>query len=173
MNPVRISPQAAALWAANARRVLAADDQQHILDAIELLLSAAGLRGRHRPSPALVREALSLEQLRRRADRPELHARYHLRTGRSDLLSEIVAIDSNLPVIVMTAWANVQLAVEAMRRGARDFIQKPWDNERLVWPSFAPRSNSIARCRKPSTSKPRTACCARRTVRTSSPPPPP
>ena len=49
-----------------------------------------------------------------------------------DLLSDIVAIDSTLPVIVMTAWGNVELAVEAMRRGARDFIQKPWENERLL-----------------------------------------
>ena len=49
-----------------------------------------------------------------------------------DLLSEIVSFDSNLPVIVMTAWGNVRLAVEAMRRGARDFIQKPWENERLL-----------------------------------------
>ena len=49
-----------------------------------------------------------------------------------DLLSEIVALDSTTPVIVMTAWANVELAVEAMRRGARDFIQKPWENERLL-----------------------------------------
>ena len=49
-----------------------------------------------------------------------------------DLLSEIVALDSAIPVIVMTAWGNVALAVEAMRRGARDFIQKPWENERLL-----------------------------------------
>jgi len=49
-----------------------------------------------------------------------------------DLLSEIVAQDSALPVIVMTAWGNVELAVEAMRRGARDFIPKPWENERLL-----------------------------------------
>jgi DNA-binding NtrC family response regulator len=49
-----------------------------------------------------------------------------------DLLSEIVALDGSLPVIVMTAWGNVELAVEAMRRGARDFIQKPWENERLL-----------------------------------------
>ena len=49
-----------------------------------------------------------------------------------DLLSEIVALDSTIPVIVMTAWGNVELAVEAMRRGARDFIQKPWENERLL-----------------------------------------
>ena len=48
------------------------------------------------------------------------------------MLSEIVAQDSTLPVIVMTAWGNVELAVDAMRRGARDFIQKPWENERLL-----------------------------------------
>ena len=40
--------------------------------------------------------------------------------------------DSNLPIVVMTAWGSVELAVEAMRRGARDFIQKPWDNHRLL-----------------------------------------
>src|SRR5438132_2668122 len=49
-----------------------------------------------------------------------------------DLLARIQALDSALPVVVMTAWANIELAVEAMRRGARDFIQKPWDNARLA-----------------------------------------
>src|SRR5437764_14773577 len=49
-----------------------------------------------------------------------------------DLLARIQALDSALPVVVMTAWANIDLAVEAMRRGARDFIQKPWENERLL-----------------------------------------
>ena len=49
-----------------------------------------------------------------------------------DLLTRIQELDPNLPVVVMTAWANVELAVEAMRRGARDFVQKPWDNVRLL-----------------------------------------
>src|SRR5207249_3942028 len=49
-----------------------------------------------------------------------------------DLLSRIHAVDPDLPVVVMTAWGNVDLAVEAMRRGARDFIQKPWENARLL-----------------------------------------
>jgi DNA-binding NtrC family response regulator len=49
-----------------------------------------------------------------------------------DLLSKIQAIDPSLPVVVMTAWGSVNLAVEAMRRGARDFMQKPWDNARLL-----------------------------------------
>jgi DNA-binding NtrC family response regulator len=113
-------------------RVLAADDQQDILDAIELLLTAQGYQVDTARSPALVREALSLDSYD--AVLIDLNYTRDTTSGQEGLtlLSEIVAIDSNLPVIVMTAWANVQLAVEAMRRGARDFIQKPWDNERLV-----------------------------------------
>jgi DNA-binding NtrC family response regulator len=49
-----------------------------------------------------------------------------------DLLARIHAADESLPVVVMTAWGSVSLAVEAMRRGARDFIEKPWHNERLL-----------------------------------------
>src|SRR5256712_13346588 len=49
-----------------------------------------------------------------------------------DLLGRIQALDSTLPVVVMTAWGSIELAVEAMRRGARDFIQKPWENARLL-----------------------------------------
>ena len=49
-----------------------------------------------------------------------------------DLLSQIRRLDPTLPVVVMTAWSTVELAVEAMRRGASDFIQKPWENARLV-----------------------------------------
>ena len=48
-----------------------------------------------------------------------------------DLLTRLQNLDPTLPVIVMTAWGSVELAVEAMRRGARDFIQKPWDNARV------------------------------------------
>jgi len=49
-----------------------------------------------------------------------------------DLLSRIQQIDSTLPVVVMTAWSTVEIAVEAMRRGAKDFVPKPWKNERLL-----------------------------------------
>src|SRR4030095_11396350 len=49
-----------------------------------------------------------------------------------DLLMRIQAVDSTLPVIVMTAWGSIELAVEAMRRGARDFVQKPWENALLL-----------------------------------------
>src|SRR5690606_34385197 len=49
-----------------------------------------------------------------------------------DLLNKLQALDATLPVVVMTAWASVEIAVEAMRRGAKDFVTKPWDNPRLL-----------------------------------------
>src|ERR1041385_8451425 len=116
----------------NPPRVLAADDQQHILEALELLLKPRGYKVDLVQSPVLAREALG----RSAYDAVLIDLNYTRDTtsGREglDLLSEIVALDSALPVIVMTAWGNVKLAVEAMRRGARDFIQKPWENERLI-----------------------------------------
>ena len=117
---------------AHAPRILAADDQQHILDAIELLLKPQGYTVETARSPVLVREGLASGSYD--AVLIDLNYTRDTTSGREglDLLSEIVALDSTLPVIVMTAWGNVDLAVEAMRRGARDFIQKPWENERLV-----------------------------------------
>src|SRR2546430_8494346 len=117
---------------AHAPRILAADDQQHILDAIELLLKPQGYAVETARSPALVREALATTSYD--AVLIDLNYTRDTTSGREglDLLSEIVALDSTLPIIVMTAWGNVELAVEAMRRGARDFIQKPWENERLL-----------------------------------------
>ena len=117
---------------AHAPRMLAADDQQHILDAIELLLKPQGYAVETARSPVLVREELATNSYD--AVLIDLNYTRDTTSGREglDLLSEIVALDSNLPVIVMTAWGNVELAVEAMRRGARDFIQKPWENERLL-----------------------------------------
>ena len=113
-------------------RVLAADDQQHVLEAIELLLRPQGYEVETAKSPALVREALATDSY----DAVLIDLNYNRDTtsGREglDLLSEIVSLDSSTPVIVMTAWANIELAVEAMRRGARDFIQKPWENQRLL-----------------------------------------
>lgn len=113
-------------------RVLAADDQQHILDAIELLLRPEGYEVDFARSPVLVREALSTATYD--AALIDLNYTRDTTSGREglDLISEIAASDSTLPIIVMTAWANVEVAVEAMRRGARDFIQKPWENERLL-----------------------------------------
>src|SRR5512142_2831638 len=113
-------------------RVLAADDQQHILDAIELLLRPEGYEVDFARSPVLVREALATATYD--AALIDLNYTRDTTSGKEglDLISEIAASDSTLPIIVMTAWANVEVAVEAMRRGARDFIQKPWENERLL-----------------------------------------
>src|SRR6266849_3291096 len=113
-------------------RILAADDQQHILQALELLLKPQGYEVDVVRSPELVREALASSSYD--AVLIDLNYTRDTTSGREglDLLSDIVAMDSTLPVIVMTAWGNVELAVEAMRRGARDFIQKPWENERLL-----------------------------------------
>jgi DNA-binding NtrC family response regulator len=114
-------------------RVLAADDQEHILEALELLLRPQGYKVDKVRSPALVREALTTSSP---YDAVLIDLNYTRDTTSGeeglDLLSQIVSLDATLPVIVMTAWANVELAVEAMRRGARDFVQKPWENERLL-----------------------------------------
>lgn len=113
-------------------RVLAADDQQHVLEALELLLRPQGYEVETAKSPALVREALASGFYD--ALLIDLNYTRDTTSGQEglDLLSEIVGLDNTTPVIVMTAWANIELAVEAMRRGARDFIQKPWENERLL-----------------------------------------
>jgi DNA-binding NtrC family response regulator len=113
-------------------RILAADDQQHILEALELLLHPQGYRVDGVNSPQQFREALAAGVYD--AVLIDLNYTRDTTSGQEglDLLSEIVAVDSNLPVIVMTAWGSVDLAVEAMRRGARDFVQKPWENERLL-----------------------------------------
>src|SRR6201982_1104745 len=113
-------------------RVLAADDQEHILEALDLLLRPQGYRVDKVRSPALVRESLACNSYD--AILIDLNYTRDTTSGQEglDLLSEIVAVDSTVPVIVMTAWGNVELAVEAMRRGARDFVQKPWENERLL-----------------------------------------
>jgi DNA-binding NtrC family response regulator len=131
-KPHDITVPFAAARSATASRILAADDQQHILDALEILLKPQGYRIDAVRSPELAREALATEQYD--AVLIDLNYTRDTTSGREglDLLTEIVSQDSTLPVIVMTAWGNVELAVEAMRRGARDFIQKPWENERLL-----------------------------------------
>src|SRR5580692_6847539 len=115
-----------------APRILAADDQQHIVEALEILLRPQGYYVDCAKSPAEVRQALASDFYD--AILIDLNYTRDTTSGQEglDLLSEIVALDGSVPIIVMTAWGNVELAVEAMRRGARDFIQKPWENERLL-----------------------------------------
>src|SRR5271157_5618989 len=113
-------------------RVLLADDQADIRDALRLLLKREGYETHAVASPA---DALSAVQAREfDAVLMDLNYARDTTSGQEglDLLSRIQMIDSTLPVVVMTAWGSVEVAVEAMRRGARDFIQKPWENARLL-----------------------------------------
>lgn len=113
-------------------RVLVADDQPHILEAVELLLSPQGIHVECVRSPQLLLEALGQSDY----DVLLIDLNYTRDTtsGKEglDLLARLQEIDPRLPVIVMTAWGNIDLAVESIKRGARDFIQKPWENERLI-----------------------------------------
>jgi DNA-binding NtrC family response regulator len=113
-------------------RILVADDQPSILEAVELLLSPQGMTVDCVRSPHAVLEALG------EADYDvvliDLNYTRDTTSGQEglDLLARIQEFDARLPVIVMTAWGNIGLAVESIKRGARDFIEKPWENERLL-----------------------------------------
>jgi DNA-binding NtrC family response regulator len=113
-------------------RILIADDQRDVLAALRLLLKGNGLDIETASSPAGVLEIVNSKDL----DVVLIDLNYARDTTSGseglDLLSRIQQVDPSLPVVVMTAWGSVDLAVEAMRRGARDFIQKPWDNARLL-----------------------------------------
>ena len=113
-------------------RVLIADDQVDVLEALRLLLKAESYQIETANSPTLTLSALEARDF----DLVLMDLNYTRDTtsGREglDLLTRVQTIDRTLPVVVMTAWGSVELAVEAMRRGARDFIQKPWDNARLL-----------------------------------------
>jgi DNA-binding NtrC family response regulator len=115
-----------------AARVLVADDQRDVLEALRLLLKAEGLDCETASSPAGALAALEARQ--HDAVLIDLNYARDTTSGQEglDLLGRIRELDATLPVIVMTAWGTVDLAVEAMRRGARDFVQKPWDNARLL-----------------------------------------
>ena len=118
--------------APSAPLVLIADDQEDVLAALRLLLKSEGHRSVAVNSPSGALKAVAQETF----DAALIDLNYARDTTSGaeglDLLARLQACDSTLPVIVMTAWANIELAVDAMRRGARDFVQKPWDNERLL-----------------------------------------
>ncbi|MBB6143398.1 DNA-binding NtrC family response regulator [Silvibacterium bohemicum] len=130
--PIQLEGAAASPAARRKPCLLVADDQAHILDALELLLEPEGFRMERAHSPYMVIEALKSGSYD--ALLIDLNYTRDTTSGKEglDLLSQVKAYDSQMPVIVMTAWANVEVAVEAMRRGAQDFIQKPWDNARLL-----------------------------------------
>ncbi|HEY1495268.1 MAG TPA: sigma-54 dependent transcriptional regulator [Candidatus Solibacter sp.] len=112
--------------------ILVADDQADVLEALRFLIKGENYQAVAVNSPAAVID--EVESRDYDAVLIDLNYTRDTTSGQEglELLNRIQLLDSTLPVIVMTAWGSVELAVEAMRRGARDFIQKPWDNARLT-----------------------------------------
>jgi DNA-binding NtrC family response regulator len=113
-------------------RVLIADDQADIRDALRLLLKRENYETHAVASPSDALAAIEAREFD--AVLMDLNYARDTTSGQEglDLLTRIQMLDSTLPVVVMTAWSSVEIAVEAMRRGARDFLQKPWENQRLL-----------------------------------------
>ncbi len=113
-------------------RILVGDDQADVLEALRLLLKGAGHQSVLVDSPQALLRAARSEPF----DLILMDLNYARDTTSGaeglDLLSSLQAQHNAAPVVVMTAWGSVDLAVEAMRRGACDFVQKPWDNARLL-----------------------------------------
>jgi DNA-binding NtrC family response regulator len=117
---------------APAQRILVADDQPDVIEALRLLLKSEGYASESARSPAAVVKAVEAHDYA--LVLMDLNYARDTTSGQEglELLQKLQTIDAALPVVVMTAWASVDVAVEAMRRGARDFITKPWDNPRLL-----------------------------------------
>ena len=117
---------------AQVPRTLIADDQPDVRAALRLLLKGAGYQTEAADSPAAVLDAIKQQKF----DLVLMDLNYARDTtsGKEglDLISRIQALDHDLPIVVMTAWATVDLAVESMRLGVRDFVQKPWENSGLL-----------------------------------------
>jgi DNA-binding NtrC family response regulator len=115
-----------------APRVLIADDQPDVLEALRLLLKGEGYQTRTAHVPAGILALAEREDF----DAVLMDMNYTRDTTSGgegfELIPQLMSLDPTLPVIVMTAWGSVEKAVEAVRRGARDFIEKPWDNTRLL-----------------------------------------
>ena len=113
-------------------RILIADDQPDIIEALRLLLKGDGYQTEAAKSPAAAVKAVEARDYAMVL--MDLNYARDTTSGQEglDLLAKLQSLDATLPVVVMTAWASVDVAVEAMRRGARDFVTKPWDNPRLL-----------------------------------------
>src|SRR6266446_745857 len=113
-------------------KILICDDQPEILDAIKLVCSAEGMQCSTVDSPDAVLPKLAEEEF----DLLLMDMNYHQdRTGGQEglnLLRLVHQSDPSLPIVVMTAWGSIPLAVQAVQLGAKDFLQKPWENERLL-----------------------------------------
>jgi DNA-binding NtrC family response regulator len=116
----------------NRAKILIADDQSELLSALSFICSAEGYHTTCVDSPEAAVAALSKSEF----DLILMDMNYHpdRTTGQDglDLLRRIQQIDPSIPAVVMTAWGSIPLAVEAVKAGARDFLQKPWENERLL-----------------------------------------
>jgi sigma-B regulation protein RsbU (phosphoserine phosphatase) len=115
-----------------AGRVLIADDQKHIVEALQLLLKGRGFLTEVVNDPAHLLRAVEAGQFD--AVLMDLNYTRDTTSGAEglDVLSQIRSLNKLLPVIVLTGWGSLDLAVEAMRRGASDFVQKPWENPQLL-----------------------------------------
>jgi DNA-binding NtrC family response regulator len=113
-------------------RILIADDQRDVLEALRILLKSEGYQTEAVTSLAGVFNALEKKDYALLL--MDLNYTRDTTSGQEGLsaIPKIQAIDSSLPIVVMTAWATIELAVDAMKRGARDFVTKPWDNQRLL-----------------------------------------
>ena len=113
-------------------RILIADDQRDVLEALRILLKGEGYQTEAVTSLAGIFNALQKKDYALLL--MDLNYARDTTSGQEGLsaIPKIQALDSTLPVVVMTAWATIELAVDAMKRGARDFVTKPWDNERLL-----------------------------------------
>jgi DNA-binding NtrC family response regulator len=113
-------------------RVLIADDQPDVLEALRLLLKGEQYEIETAKSPAGILAALEARDFD--AVLMDLNYARDTTSGQEglDLLHKIQAVDYTLPTVVMTAWASTASAVEAMRRGAYDYVEKPWENARLL-----------------------------------------
>jgi len=113
-------------------RILLADDQRDVLEALRILLKGEGYQTEAVISLAAVFNALEKKDYALLV--MDLNYTRDTTSGQEGLaaIPKIQDIDNMLPIVVMTAWASIDLAVEAMKRGARDFVTKPWDNERLL-----------------------------------------
>jgi len=113
-------------------RILLADDQRDVLEALRILLKGEGYQTEAVTSLAGVFHALEKKDYVLLM--MDLNYTRDTTSGQEGLaaIPKIQEIDDTLPIVVMTAWATIDLAVDAMKRGARDFVTKPWDNERLL-----------------------------------------
>jgi DNA-binding NtrC family response regulator len=113
-------------------RLLVGDDRPAVLDALKMLFRTEGFEVETARSPQVVIESLNIREY----DTLVLDLNYARDTTSGEegleMIDKIKEIDRQLPIIILTAWATIELAVEAVRRGAHDFVQKPWDDERLL-----------------------------------------